>query len=156
MIAPLARKCEALEKGRGCATQAPTLTKQTVMSRVRAARAKGSVALGPLPNLLGSVPEARQGDAHRGKAALSGQSAGETLDTLYQSSHWNNKIVQVPRATGCSAKVPEAIAREWWWRPTSDRLSDGQVQGLEALAPENIKDGSWASVERSDGMYIPR
>ncbi len=27
-----------------------------------------------------------------GRRALSGQSAGETLHTLYQSSDWNNKI----------------------------------------------------------------
>ena len=30
-----------------------------------------------------------------GKAALSGQSAGETRDTLYQSSRLDNKIVPV-------------------------------------------------------------
>lgn len=72
------------------------------------AKAKGSVALGPLPNLFGSVPEAQPEAMHiGGRRALSGQSAGETLDTLYQSSGWNNKIAPVPLLIGCSAKVPE-------------------------------------------------
>jgi hypothetical protein len=44
-----------------------------------------------------------------GKAALSDQSAGETLDTLHQASRWNNEVVPL---MGCSARVPEAIARE--------------------------------------------
>ncbi len=35
---------------------------------------------------LDSFPEAQQGDAHRGKAALAGQRAGETPNTLHQSS----------------------------------------------------------------------
>jgi hypothetical protein len=74
------------------------------MSRVKAAKAKGSVALSPLPNLFGSVPEAQQGDAHRGKAALSGQSAGETLDKLHQASRRNKEVVPL---MGCSARVPE-------------------------------------------------
>ena len=54
----------------------------------------------------------QQGDAHRGKAALSGQSAGETLDTLYQSSLPDNNIVRIPLLTSCSAKVPRSVARQ--------------------------------------------
>jgi hypothetical protein len=73
-----------------------------------------------------------------GRRALSGQSAGETLDTLYQSSRWNNKLVPAPRVIGCSAKVPEAIAREWWW-PTVTGLVMVQCGDLRALAQEKIK-----------------
>ena len=40
---------------------------------------------------------------------MSGQSAGETLDTLHQSSLLDNKIVQVPLLMSCSAKVPRSV-----------------------------------------------
>ena len=53
-------------------SRAATLIKRIGDEQVGAAKAKGSVALGPLPNLLGSVPEAQQGDAHRGEGGLVG------------------------------------------------------------------------------------